>query len=321
VGGRKHYLLGHGLVLDDRATGVGARAYLKSMTLTAADLNLADPLAGAGGLGFAGTSNDSDLYLIKLTDPPKDGTAYGKEHYSVYLGRLTDPKGNLTYSGFGSGSFGPGFNAKLNLIGAALKHYTYKENGPVIDFEINAFSGNIEGTGPADPDIRGIAAMAGLSVALGPAQHAGITFVYGSGQDPNENPATGGDLNVNALSGNYALGNILLNTSTHSDRNGSGLDVGTRGIRAVKLSANCVRNENKSFDVAVIWAKTSENASLTNTSRSLGVEFDGNATIKLDKNLELTGGIGYLLAGDAWKTFKGDAGNAVKLHTTVALTF
>jgi hypothetical protein len=52
VAGRKHYLLGHGLVLDDTATGVGVRAHFSAMTLTVADLNLADPIAGSG-VGFS----------------------------------------------------------------------------------------------------------------------------------------------------------------------------------------------------------------------------------------------------------------------------
>jgi len=317
VAGRKHYRLGHGLVLDDTATGVGARAHLGSMTLTVADLNLADPRAGGNN---PGTSSDSDLYLIKLTDPPKEGMGHGKEKYSIYLGYLTDPKGNLTYNGLGKSVFGAGgFDAKLNLIGASLKQYTYKDGGPVIDLEINSFSGDIEGAGAADPSISGISALASVSVSPKPGKTVGLTFVYGSGQDPAKAPATGGDLNINALSGNYSLGNILLNTSMNSDREGSSLSVGTRGIMAVKLSADCVKDEKKSLGIAVIWAETAEDT--TFTSRNLGVELDGNASIKLDNNLQLTAGIGYLFAGNAWKEFKGDSDDALKLHTAVVLTF
>jgi len=319
VAGRKHYRLGHGLVLDDTATGVGARAHLGPVTLTVADLNLADPIAGFGS-GFAGTNNDSALYLIKLTDAPKAGMGHGKEKYSIYLGQLKDPKGNLTYNGFGGqNTFVAGFNAELNFIGASLKQYTYREGGPIIDLEVNSFDGDIEGAGAADPNISGISALASLSVSPKPGKTVGLTFVYGSGQDPSKNPATGGKLNINALSGNYSLGNILLNTSMNSDRDGSSLTVGTRGIMAVKLSADCVKDEKKSLGVAVIWAETAEDT--TFTSRNLGVELDGNASIKLDNNLQLTAGIGYLFAGNAWKEFKGDDGDAIKLHTAVVLTF
>jgi hypothetical protein len=315
--GRKHYVLGHGLVLDDMATGVAVRADLGSMRLTTADLNLADPNAA---LGLPGTSNDSDLYLIKLTDAPKDGMGYGKEKYSFYLGRLTDPKGNLTYGGFGRSSFGAsGFAAQLNLIGASLKQYTYKEGGTVIDLEGNVFDGDIKGT--AKTNISGISALASMSVPLGRG-NVGLTMVYGSGQDPAKDPAVGGKLNINALSANYSLGNILLDTSMNSDRDGSSLSVGGRGIVAVKVSADCLKKEeSRSLGIAIIWAKTAENASTTVASRNLGVELDGNASMKLDDNLQLTAGVGYLFAGDAWKVFKGDNNDAVKLHTAVVLTF
>lgn len=313
VAGRKNYRLGHGLVLDDTATGVGVRTQLGSMVLTVADLNLADPFAGAN---LPGTANDSDLYLIKLTDAPKGGMGYGKEKYSFYLGHLTDPTGNLTYNGLGATAFGAGFDAKLNLIGAALKQYTYKEGGPVIDLEVNSFDGDIDGT-TGDPSISGIAALASISVSPKPGKTVGLTFVYGSGQDPNN--ATTTKLNINALSGNYSLGNILLNKTMSSDRNGSSLSVGKRGIMAVKLTADCVKDEKKSLGVAVIWAETAEDT--TNGSRNLGIELDGNASIKLDKNLQLTAGIGYLFAGNAWKEFKGDSDDAIKLHTAVVLTF
>ncbi len=317
VAGRKHYVLGHGLVLDDMATGVGTRVYLGSMTLTMADLNLADPRAGANA---PGTSSDSDLYLIKITDSPKDGMGYGTEKYSIYLGRLTDPKGNLTYSGFGRSSFGVGgFAAQLDFIGASLKQYTHREGGPVIDLEVASFGGDIKGV--ATTNISGISALASVVVPLGRG-NVGLTMVYGSGQDPAKNPATGGSLNINALSANYSMGNILLNTSMNSDRDGSSLSVGGRGIVAVKLSADCLNKEqDRSLGVAVIWAETAENASVAVTSRNLGIELDGNASIKLDDNLQLTAGIGYLFAGNAWKAFKGNDHDAVKLHTAVVLTF
>ncbi len=319
VAGRKHYLLGHGLVLDDTATGVGVRAHFSSMTLTVADLNLADPLAGAG---LAGTSNDSDLYLIKLTDPSDPSVGYGKEKYSIYIGHVSDPKGNLTYKGFGTKDFGAGFHARLNIIGASLKQYTYRDGGPVIDVEVNSFSGDI--VGAANPHISGIAALAGVSVPMNRDNvkaKAGLTVVYGSGQDPAKDPAKGGGLNINALSGNYSLGNILLDTSVSSDRDGGSLDVGQRGIIAVKVSTDCAKDEKRSLGVALIWAKTAQDASLTNTSRNLGVELDGNATIKLDENLELASGVGYLIAGDAWKAFNSSDASAIKLHMAVVLTF
>ncbi|MBI3359178.1 MAG: hypothetical protein HY201_02930 [Nitrospirae bacterium] len=284
------------------------------MTLTVADLNLADPRAGGG---LPGTSSDSDLYLVKLTDPPKEGTGYGKEKYSVYFGHLADPKGNLTYNGFG----GAGFDTQLDFIGAALKQYTYRDGGAVIDLELNYFDGKIDGTGTANPDISGIAALAGVSASLKPGKTVGLTVVYGSGQDPAKDPAMGGDININALSGNYSLGNILLDTSINSDRDGQSLNVGGARIMAVKVSADCAKDEKRSLGVAIIWAETTENASAAISSRDLGVEVDGNATIKLDDNLELAAGVGYLIAGDAWKAFKGDDGDAIKLHTAVVLTF
>ncbi len=313
VGGRKRYRLGHGLVLDDRATGVAVRTALGPVTLTAADLNLAD----LAGFGVFGTANDSDLYLLKITDTPPDSSpSHGKEKYQAYLGWLTDPNGNLTYNGQGATSFGPNFEAKLGLVGWALNGYTYRTGGPVMDLEFNYLWGDVNGAGVADPDISGISAMAGGSV--GP---WGLIFVYGSGQDPAKDPAVGGDLNVNALSGNYTLGNILLNTSKDSDREGSGPDIGRRGLMAVKGSYTIAARENLSIDVAAIFARTTENASATVAGRDLGVEVDGNAVWQLEENFQIAAGAGYLFAGDAWGAFSGNTGNALKLHMAATLSF
>jgi hypothetical protein len=313
VAGRKHYRLGHGLVLSDTATGGAARRAFGPVTLTVADLNLGDPAA----IGFAtGTANDSDFYLIKITDtPPAGSPPYGAEKYQAYFGWLADPNGNLTYNVQGY----PGQivnEAKMGLFGLSLNRYAYRTGGPVIDMELNYIWGDIEGTGTADPKISGMSAMA--EVTMGKSE---VTFVYGSGQDPTQTPATGGDLNVNALSANYKLGQILIDNDINSDRSGGSLDVKGRGIVALKGAYKIVDNEKSSADVAVIFAQTTEDASTAVTSHDLGVELGGYAKCQLDKNLELSAGVGYLFAGKAWDTLNNSTSNPIKLHLGATLSF
>jgi hypothetical protein len=312
--GRKYYRLGHGMVLSDTATGGAGRKAFGPVTVTVADLNLGDPVAIGVGTG---TANDSDFYLLKVTDtPPAGSSPYGKEKYHAYFGWLTDPNGNLTYNSHGAGSFGANFEAKLGLIGWALNQYSYRTGGPVIDFEWNYIWGDVKGAGAADPKISGMSAMAGSTI--GP---LGLTFVYGSGQNPAKNPAAGGDLNVNALSANYTLGNILLDTSKDSDREGGSPDIGRRGLMALKGSYKIMDTESHSMDVSAIVAKTTEDASATVTSHDLGVEIDGNAAFQLDKNFQIAAGAGYLFAGKAWSVFSGNKSDPLKLHIAAILSF
>ncbi|MEK7747892.1 MAG: hypothetical protein AAB300_02295, partial [Nitrospirota bacterium] len=263
--------------------------------------------------------NDANFYLVKVTDTPPAGSPhYAAEKYQVYLGWLADPKGNLAYNGYGDGVVPVGaYKSEMGLLGLSLHKYSYRVGGPVIDAELNYISGNIDGVGAADPDISGISML--VATTFGP---WGLTFVYGTGQDPAETPATGGKLNVNALSANYTLGNILLNTDKDSDREGGSLDVKRLGISAVKGAYTLVKNEKNSADVALIFAQTAEDASATVSSNTLGVEIDANATCKLDKNLEFSAGIGYLIAGTAWETLHGgNDDNPLKLHLAATFTF
>ncbi|MEK7286625.1 MAG: hypothetical protein AAB035_04930 [Nitrospirota bacterium] len=309
VAGRKHYRLGHGLVLSDTATGVAGRRAFGPITLTVADLNLGDP--AAIGMPGTGTGDDSDFYLIKVTDTPPAGSPYyGAEKYQAYLGWLADPNGNLTYNGVSANE------ATMGLFGLSLHRYTYRTGGPVIDMELNTIWGSIEGAGAADPKISGMSAMA--EVTMGKSE---VTFVYGSGQDPMQTPATGGKLNVNALSANYKLGQILIDNGYRSDRDGGSLDVKGRGIVALKGAYKIVANEKHSADVAVIFAQTTEDASTTVASHNLGVEVGGHAECKLDKNLALSAGIGYLFAGKAWETLNTNTHNPIHLHVGATLSF
>jgi hypothetical protein len=289
----------------------GRRAFGR-ITLTVADLNLGDPAAIGVGTG---TANDSDFYLIKVTDtPPVGSPPYGAEKYQAYFGWLADPNGNLTYNGQSAKE------ATMGLFGLSLNRYAYRTGGPVIDMELNHIWGSIDASA-TDTKISGVSAMA--EVTMGKLE---VTFVYGSGQDPSttqatSTPATGGKINVNALSANYKLGQILIDNGYRSDREGGSLDVKGRGIVALKGAYKIVDNEKSSADVAVIFAQTAEDASTAVTSHDLGVELGGYAACQLDKNLELSAGAGYLFAGKAWETLNKNTHNPIKLHVGATLSF
>jgi hypothetical protein len=132
----------------------------------------------------------------------------------------------------------------------------------------------------------------------------GGTVVYTSGQ---EQSATG-DVNIADISGNFQLGNILVNGEMNTDREGSSLSGGVAGagLFAVKLHADMMPTEKLDVSAALIYAQTTGQP-CAGCQRNIGYELDANARYKVDDNTSFDFGAGYLFTGDGAQDFYGGA--------------
>ncbi|MFY9268970.1 MAG: hypothetical protein WAO55_04385, partial [Candidatus Manganitrophaceae bacterium] len=196
--------------------------------------------------------------------------------------------------------------------------------GPVnLGAEFNYLTGKMEkvGGGP-DVDLEGMNVLlkGGAKVA---SADAGLTLLYTSGDKNKSDKA-----NINGISGNFVLANILVNDNINSDRegqcasiNGSRIGTGSRGcvggagITAVKASFGLpgLVTENCYTEAAVIWAQTTKEIA-SGAKKDLGIEVDLNHKHKIDDNLSIGVNLGYLVSGDAWKStnVNNNAHNQVK---------
>ncbi|HZR47155.1 MAG TPA: hypothetical protein VFA47_10650, partial [Candidatus Manganitrophaceae bacterium] len=207
-----------------------------------------------------------------------------------------------------------------------------------LGLEGDVFTGKVKDNSPAGAtpgsDLSGLNLMANAGVMVGPAD-VGLMVVYGSGQDPEKgrfrtDPTSKAKVNVNSLSPNFVLGNILLYNGRDTDREGSAPNFNGAGILAVKASAG-FKNMPMGLpggDVAVIWARTNEDqilgfdsttgAPVLNTKHDIGVEIDLNFHHRFDENLMLNVGFGYLFAGDAARVIQPNAAGGTITPAAVA---
>ena len=343
--GRQLIKLGHGLILDDTVGAIGVEGAYGPFSLMLSDAVICDTNA-LGSVGTcvspisgvaSGSGGDTDLYIGRFNFTHMDDHKLGlfvtylddRNAATIPFFTLGDMNGNLwTVGATADGKFGP---ANLNLEFDYLTGTGYKPGGAQND------------------DLRGYNALASVNgVSVGPAT-LGLTLLYTSGA--NANKLAHRD-NVNSVSGNFVLGNILLNNTERSDRDGGavggplepgiagtltgappGNQVGGAGFNglgmtAVKLAASMNPITNLGLDFAVIWAQTTETALSTpivpDPSRNLGVELDGNVQYKLDQYATLFAGIGYLFVGDAWQAIYQDVNakdNMIKMDMGVSYKF
>ena len=192
-------------------------------------------------------------------------------------------------------------------------------------FEVDVMGGEIDLASLApDVDVSGLNVLLGGGVDVGSSANVGLTLLHTRGQEFNK---LGTDLNVNGISGNYVLGNILVNDNLLSDREGMCASVdmyGGRfgsggagcllglGITAVKLAVNLPdMTPNCDADVAVIWARSTEAISPALNERDLGVEVDFNTIHRLDEHVNIALNFGYLFAGDFFKVGGANPGDDV----------
>ena len=318
--GRQGVTLGHGLILDDTADAVSVAIPMGWASLTFVDLLLSNDVSGSGS---------TSAYLADLNLAPTAG--FGSSLFALLL---KDRGPNLF---FGQSSFfapcGIGSTADCPLTDfgddqatLAVMGWTMDHKGPSFRWatELNYLKGSIR-TDQATPlnlsgdsiDLRGANAL-GQFGWTGRRIDALLTGLYATGQKPDDLPPTGHKLNINAISPNFVLGNILVNNETVSDRDGGNIG----GLTAAKLAIGWKPGGMIRGELAGIWARLTEEPA-ADAPRDLGWELDVNAFWPLDPHLLLTGGFGVLFPGDAWVTLLGPQASdqMIKLSTKLIYTF
>lgn len=302
--GRQTFKLGHGIIFEDAADGFVLDIPVGPLKLTLADLKLIDDTnSGVVFIGNtttpvnSGTGADTDLYVANLSLRPTADMAT-----NMFFGYFNDRGPNTFPFGTDWNVFMVGGTADANV-------------GPLtLGAEIDYLTGNI--TAPATfNDLSGLNFQLSGGMGVGPA-NAGLTFLYAKGQDPNSTT----EASINGIDGNYATGYILTNSGARSlqpkdgtclSQNGSpvvgapGCILGS-GLIAIKGTGSISPVDRLSLQGDIIYANSSEDSTPLNSSNDIGVELDGTARYKLDDNLSLMGGVGYLITGDWWKSASSD---------------
>jgi hypothetical protein len=295
--GRQMFKLGHGIIFEDSADGFAVDIPAGPAKLTLANLKLRDnTLAGLIGIGNSGTSatgSDADFYVGNLSFRPTKEIAT-----NLFFGYFNDR---------GSNFIGGGSDQNVLIVGGTAD----TSLGPLtLGGEIDYLTGNISNPTTTFTDLEGLNLQVSGGMNAGPA-HVGVTILYVEGQDPTNTT----EANINGLDGNYATGLILTNSGARSlqPKDGTCLsqDGGSvlgapgcilgSGLIAIKGTGSISPVNRLSLQADLIWAQSAEDSSATNSSNSIGVELDGTARYKIDDNLSIMGGIGYLMAGDWWK--------------------
>ncbi|MBI3595893.1 MAG: hypothetical protein HY203_01920 [Nitrospirae bacterium] len=326
--GRQAVTLGHSLILDDTADAVTLAIPIGWASLTFMDLFLYNTASG---------SSNTSAYLADLNIDPTAGFKS-----SLFMLLLKDRGPNLS------------FNQSAFFIPCANVPLLSPATCPISDFgddqatvatvgwsmdqqaasfrwatELDYLTGSIHTSNnptvvPAlNPSERKIS-LGGMN-ALGQVGWTGIRFdtlftgLYATGQKAGNLPPTGDKLNINAISPNFVLGDILVNNDNVSDRDGGNIG----GLTATKLAFGWRPDPVFRAELAAIWARlTQEPAS--NAPRNLGVEWDLNASWQLEPRLLLTGGFGILFPGQGWRTLYSDPqanDNMIKVSTKLSYTF
>lgn len=319
--GRKPFKLGHSLILDDTMDAVAAKFMAGPLDVLLANGKLVE----SNSLGTTGdTGDDTDIYIAKA------GFNHGDMHnVGLFVAYLKDRGPSLGTTPFadpactgpdpdGLGPLDPiclisdigDDKADLWVLGVTADG----KFGPIkLGVEADLLNGKIEGAG-GDTDMKGLNVLVngGIEVAM---VDLGVTLLYTTGDDIEED-----DLNVNGISGNFVLGNILVNDNINSDREGQcasiaggrfgsgGRDcIGGTGITAIRVNAGLAGTPTKNChtDVAAIWARTTEDF-VAGADSDLGIEIDLNHRHKLDDNVAVAINLGYLFSGDAWKALGAD---------------
>lgn len=310
--GRKPFRLGHSLVLDDTMDAVVGKFMVGGFEVMLANGKLLESNAG-GATGRTGS--DTDLYIAKT------GFTHGDMHnVGVFVTYLNDRDRQFLGAAIPVPGVLPGLGGDATLWGAGVT-LDGKFGAINVGAEFDYFTGEISNGTTAD--LQGWNALVGVGLNVG-AIDVGVTGLYTTGQE------TGDEINVNGLSGNFVLGNILVNDNINSDREGQCASVtapatpgrlgsggrgcvGGFGVTGIKVSAGFEVMKGHT-EVAAIWAQTTEDpvvGGVTGDS-DLGIEIDLNHRQKLDDNVAVNVNLGYLLSGDAWETLTGGDDNQAK---------
>lgn len=308
--GRKPFRLGHSLILDDTMDAIVGKFMVGGFEVILANGKLLDTNSTVAPTG-GGTGSDTDLYIAKT------GFNHGDMHNIGFFATYLKDRGPFFLPA------GPGSD-KTDLM---VFGFTADGKFGAINLgaEFDYLTGSADVTAGDGVDLEGMNVLVGVGLDVA-AVDVGVTALYTTGQD-----ADGDEANINGLSGNFVLGNILVNDNILSDREGQCASIGGArigsggsscvgglGIMALKVSAGL---EGVPFgktchtELAAIWAQTSEDpvdGTGTAGDSDLGIEIDLNHKHKLDDNVAVAVNLGYLLSGDAWQTLTGGDDNQLK---------
>ncbi|MEW6325705.1 MAG: hypothetical protein AB1515_10010 [Nitrospirota bacterium] len=299
--GRQSLKLGHGIVFDDTSDAITLIYNAgPTTTITGSLLQVAD---AGDALGVPGLGNDHDTSIWVLNV----GMDHDNHVINIYNALLYDQgaaaAGNVGNFIYPTGvvvavplALGPVDKLWQNFLGISLD----AKNGPMTlaaegSYAVGRYG--IPGTG--DHRLGGWNLMGDATVDTGGAAVGG-TVVYASGQDPSATT----EINATDIAGNFQLGNILLNNEMTSDRDGGSLGggFGGAGILAAKLHASTMPSDKLTVGGALIYARTAERVCQA-CEREIGWEVDANAAYRVDDNLTVSAGAGYLLTGDGAEDF------------------
>jgi hypothetical protein len=328
--GRQTLKVGHGIILDDTADAITVVLPMGSTTITGSMLQLVDPDAYTSFPSGTGINQDTTVWLVNV------GMDQGSHLINLYDAFLYDQAPGTT----AANSFYPTVPVPVNVLSFAGDNKIWinytglsldAKSGPMaLAFEGTYDFGSDEVAGPGkDIRVNGWNIMGDATVDTGGAKVGG-TVVYASGQDQS----AVNNVNVADISGNFQLGNILLNHEQTSDRDGGSLSGGLAGmgILAAKLHVDMMPTEKLDVSGAAIYAQTTELCNpvicvAPTTSRTIGYELDANAKYKVDDNLTFAAGAGYLItAGGAVQAYSvnvapGANSNLWKLSAKAVFTF
>lgn len=333
--GRKPFKLGHSLILDDTMDAIVGKFVVGGLEVMLADGKLLDTNSTVATGGGA-TGSDTDLFIFKT------GINHGDMHnLGIFVTYLLDRNPSFL-PGAALGGGGTSDSTDLWTLGLTADGKFGAINlGAEVDFLTG--SADTAGAGSTSVDLKGMNVLIGVGLKVAAAD-VGVTALYTTGDDSTKND----ERNVNGISGDFVLGNILVNDNINSDREGQCASVGVNtptgsvakggaigsggancvgglGIMALKVSAGFEGLFGKPghTEVAAIWAKTAEDpvGPLGTGDSDLGIEVDLNHRHKLDDNVAVSVNLGYLLSGDAWKTLGGTNGTDNQLKGIVSLNY
>ena len=318
--GRQPFKLGHSLILDDVMDAIVGKFVVGGVDVTLADGKLLDTNATVAPVGGA-TGSDTDLYIVKA------GFSHGDMHNLGVFGTYMYDRGPSFLS--------PGAGADKSTLWTAGATADGRF-GPInLGAEVDFLGGSMDVVGGGSSvDMSGLDVLvnAGVKVAM---IDLDITGLYTSG----DKSATDTKVNVNGISGDFVLANILVNDDINSDREGqcASIDgagvgsggrgcVGGHGITAIKVAAGLEGvpfGKSCHTEVAAVWAQTTKEIPVLvgSSSKDLGVEVDLNHRHKLDDNVAIGVNLGYLIAGDAWKTIGGAGTTDNQLKGIISLNY
>jgi hypothetical protein len=338
--GRQTLKLGHGIIFDDTADAITVVLPMGSTTITGSMLQVTDNTDALGSNSpnpTTGINQDTTVWLVNV------GMDHGSHIINLYDAFLYDQ--SISNSTTVLANFYPtvdghwntftpvGDKLWINYMGISLD----AKNGPLAlalegTYDIGSLESSASNPTTTGKDIRvrGWNVMGDATADTGGAKLGG-TVIYTSSQSPS----AVGSVNVADISGNFQLGNILVNGEMNTDRDGSSLSggAGGQGLFAVKLHADVMPTEKLDVGGAAIYALTPDrgNSSLglcgTGCDRTIGYELDANAKYTVDDNLVFSAGAGYLITANGARDFyNGGPGgpnnsNLWKLSAKAVFTF